>query len=208
MQLTLLADTHGLHRQLPELAGEVLIHAGDFCGPDRKALPVDFFDWLADLDFRHKILIAGNHDFIAEEQPDFFVACLPPEVIYLEDDGCWIEGYHFWGSPVTPNLPSWAFGKHQQQSLHPHWEKIPATVDILITHTPPAGTLDQSSAGYELGCPELSSALPRIKPKLHVFGHVHNSYGEVKEGGIHFVNAANMKSGGGLSNLPIEVTLP
>lgn len=207
MTLTLISDTHGYHRQLPELSGEVLIHAGDFCGSRERSIPTDFFDWLEAQDFKHKILVAGNHDFIADEQPDFFLACVPPDVIYLDDDGCSIEGINFWGSPVTPNLANWAFGKRPGESLLSHWNLIPKSTDVLITHTPAEDILDQSSTGYSLGCPELKQVIEQIQPKIHVFGHVHNCYGQTTLGNTRFFNASNMNSAKGLVNSVIRVEL-
>lgn len=49
-------------------------------------------------------------------------------------------------------------------------------IDILITHTPPQSHLDLSPV-YSTGCPYLLSETWRIRPKLHVFGHIHAGYG-------------------------------
>ena len=51
---------------------------------------------------------------------------------------------------------------------------IPDDTDILITHGPPLGYGDKCCSGQRAGCAELLSTVQlRVKPKLHVFGHIH-----------------------------------
>ncbi len=105
---------------------------------------------------------------------------------YLEDDGVVIEGVSFWGSPVTrpPTVwPSTAPGA----ALDAHWALIPQRVDVLITHGPPAGVLDLFH-GASIGCPQLRAAVRAKRPRVHLFGHVHDARGEATIGGGRFVN--------------------
>ncbi|MCB1229308.1 MAG: metallophosphoesterase, partial [Verrucomicrobiae bacterium] len=64
-----LSDTHGLHaameHDIPE--GDVLIHAGDFCGRGLVEEVVEFAHWMGSLPHRHKLATAGNHDRPVEE---------------------------------------------------------------------------------------------------------------------------------------------
>jgi len=54
------------------------------------------------------------------------------------------------------------------------WEMIPSDTDILVTHTPPIGYGDLCCTGVRAGCVELLSTVQnRVKPKYHVFGHIH-----------------------------------
>ena len=87
MKLVIISDTHGLHHDLDLPDGDILIHAGDFCHMGGIDYVYDFLGWYGELDFEHKILIAGNHDFFADEQPEKFAALLPESVIYLNDSG-------------------------------------------------------------------------------------------------------------------------
>ena len=57
------------------------------------------------------------------------------------------------------------------------WSNIPSDTTLLITHTPPAGHLDNSAHWTHGGCPALSQALLRTKPRLHVCGHCHKGRG-------------------------------
>lgn len=58
-----------------------------------------------------------------------------------------------------------------------------ANLDIIMTHGPPKYRLDQrrlktgGTQGAALGCRHLFRAVRRARPKLHVFGHVHEGYG-------------------------------
>ncbi len=84
------------------------------------------------------------------------------------------------------------------------YANIPADTDILVTHAPPQGILD---AGQ--GCAELLEASKRVRPKLHVFGHVHAGYGVLRRGPTIFVNAAMTGADGPVDarQVPIVVDL-
>ena len=84
------------------------------------------------------------------------------------------------------------------------WARIPADVDILMTHTPPSGVLDFAKCGANVGCPELGERLKGLSQcRLHVFGHIHENHGvlvtkkivEGKEFEFLSVNAALMRGG-------------
>lgn len=46
-----------------------------------------------------------------------------------------------------------------------------------ITHGPPHGVLDQVAAGFNVGCEALAARLTELRPRLHVFGHIHEAHG-------------------------------
>lgn len=81
------------------------------------------------------------------------------------------------GSPFTPQYGISAF----QYSSNPRfWTEILAPLrtgpEILITHGPPKLHLDARDF-HRAGCPYLGEEVARIRPRLHVFGHIHASYG-------------------------------
>ena len=204
MRIVFISDTHGLHRELGLPGGDMIIHGGDFCGGDSRRDSEDFLEWFDGLDFRYKLFTAGNHDFFADKHQTEFSAMIPSGILFLNDRGIEIEQLSFWGSPVQPGLQGWAFGKRRGAEMQPHWELIPSEVDILLTHTPPWGILDQSRSGYSLGCEELRSELDqRIHPSYHLFGHVHASYGMHEMAGTVYMNGSNMDSDRGLVNDPL-----
>jgi Icc-related predicted phosphoesterase len=67
--------------------------------------------------------------------------------------------------------------------------------------------LDHSPTDYPrpAGDKELREAVIRVKPKLHVFGHVHSGYGVRPTHHTVFVNAALFGLDGNLKNRPIVV---
>ncbi|PQE33863.1 hypothetical protein CJF32_00010888 [Rutstroemia sp. NJR-2017a WRK4] len=49
-------------------------------------------------------------------------------------------------------------------------------VDIVMTHGPPHGILDECDQGHA-GCENMLHAIKRAKPLMHCFGHIHEGYG-------------------------------
>ena len=83
---------------------------------------------------------------------------------------------------------------------------IPENTDILITHGPPYGYLDKLPHIPEnLGCELLRNRVDVIKPKIHVFGHIHYGYGYVNNGDTHFINAAVLGEQYTYVNKPVDV---
>ena len=203
MKFIAISDTHGRHRALTLPKGDVIIHAGDFCHYGGNIGMHDFLSWFRHLDFEVKILIAGNHDFYAAEQSDDFEAMLSKEIIYLNDSGITIQGINIWGSPVQPDLTGWAFGKERGSAMKAHWDLIPNDTDILITHSPPYGVLDKPRSEHAVGCEELALRLAKLQVKVHIFGHIHESYGIVQIGETTYINASNYNSSKGLVNAPV-----
>ena len=180
------------HDELGVLRGDVLIHVGDMFDlfarePDDLAR-VD--DWFGRQQFDLILCIAGNHDRPLE-RPRSGRTSPFRNVIYLEDERIEHKGVTFYGSPWVPDLPGHAFHA-PADVLRQKWAAIPEGTDVLITHTPPAGILDQSSRGQSLGCQSLADAVEQICPRLHCFGHVHASGGSVKSGATTYVNAASL----------------
>ncbi len=68
---------------------------------------------------------------------------------------------------------------------------IPVDTDVLITHGPPFGILDETFEKEKVGCEELLKAVNRVRPKIHIFGHIHEAYGELKLNGTHFINPSS-----------------
>ena len=86
------------------------------------------------------------------------------------------------------------------------WSQIPPGVDILVTHMPPHGVLDTNTGKVKAGCPDLATAvITRVKPRIHVFGHIHESAGVSRMGGTLFINAASKIPKSKLLNKPIIV---
>jgi Icc-related predicted phosphoesterase len=189
MRIVCLSDTHNLaeHGVLPD--GDLLIHAGDLTMGGTHEEVCRAHAWLARLPHRHKIVIAGNHDFLFERQPAS-ARSLMREVVYVEDEQVEIDGLRIWGSPWQPWFFDWAFNLARGPAIRAKWDLIPSGIDILVTHGPPAGHGDLTDRGERVGCADLLVAVRRILPRLHVFGHVHEGYGTTWERGTLCVNAS------------------
>ena len=190
MRLVLMSDTHTLTEGLVVPNGDVLIHAGD-CTNNGEAFDLMKFGcFLYDQPHKHKLIIAGNHDFCFEKKLQKSLDLLPKGVVYLQDDSTEIDGVKFWGSPWQPEFFDWAFNLQRGEEIRKKWDLIPEGTDVLITHGPPKGFLDMCKRDGRCGCEELLSALDRVKPKLHVFGHIHEGYGRARRGETDLINAS------------------
>jgi predicted phosphodiesterase len=188
VRIVCISDTHAQHRNLVVPDGDVLVHAGDFTRSGSEKDVRDFDAWLGALPHRHKVIIAGNHDFCFEYDPA--ARGWISNAHYLQDEGLTLDGVRFWGSPWQPRFFDWAFNLDRGAPLRRVWALIPSDTDVLITHGPPFGILDTTSRGEPVGCEELLGAVRRVRPRLHVFGHIHEDHGEQTLGPTHFVNAS------------------
>ena len=177
MRLVLISDTHNQQRSLVLPAGDALVHAGDFTMRGTEVEVAAFGAWLEAQPFRHKIVVAGNHDFLFEREPRFARSLLPADVHYLCDSEVTLEGLRFWGAPWQPWFLDWAFNLQRGGEIAAKWALIPQGVDVLITHGPPMGTADRTERGENVGCADLGEAMARVKPRLSVFGHIHEGHG-------------------------------
>lgn len=196
-KIVFVSDTHNKHKHLTSKAmgnilgeGDFLVHAGDCTSMGSKHEITQFLEWFSNTSFKHKIFIAGNHDFGFEQQTDISQEYKDMGVIYLFDNETTIDGIKFYGSPWQPEFHNWAFNLSRGEELSEKWEQIPQDVDVLITHGPAYGILDYAPIGGHVGCEELYRKIVEVKPKIHVCGHIHEGYGQKTMGGIEFLNAS------------------
>lgn len=182
-----------LHSRVQVPDGDVLVFAGDFMNSGYKFGDIfDFGAWFSSLPHKKKVIVPGNHDRLIESSPSSAIPFFP-ECLWLINQSAVLDGIFFYGSPITPYFMGWAYGEVPEQ-IKPYWDKIPERTDVLITHGPPEGILD--GEGYHhMGCPELLKAVERVKPQLHLFGHIHSGYGHAHSlpgplGKTHFYNVA------------------
>ena len=189
MKLIAISDTHGLHGSLTIPDGDFLIHAGDLTRHGTLEDVIDFNNFLAALPHPHKIVTAGNHDFCFEKNRK---ACeeILTNCIYLQDQEVTIEGVRFYGSPWQPWFYDWAFNLQRGSEIRAKWDLIPEGIDILITHGPPYGIGDLTARGDNAGCQDLLKVVEKIKPRVHIFGHIHEGYGVTSNGVTAFINAS------------------
>ncbi|KAM3718483.1 UPF0046 protein [Dirofilaria immitis] len=211
--------------------GDILIVAGNFTlfgGPDEVE---DFSKYLKQLPHTFKIVIAGGNEYTFDDRfvkvsgsklgakklavkqtlSNHFslqeiknAKAKLEDAIYLKDSSMKLFGIRIYGTPWLPQYNDEAFDLPRGQALLDKWNDIPTGVDVLITHTPPLGHGDMLSTGQHVGCVELlNSVVKRIRPKYHVFGHIHSGYGCTTDGYTKFVNCSLVDDRLQLTNNPI-----
>ena len=156
------SDTHGRHRELrvPEEA-DIVICAGDVVEDNLKGGEYnDFIEWFSSLPARWKIFVPGNHElsFELDKAKEITDIMKSKGITVLQNaiedcDGVII------GS-ISPNI---TIAK----------EDIPTDIDLLVTHFPPYGILDEG-----MGSTEILNFVMHSKPKYHLFGHIHSTAGQ------------------------------
>jgi Icc-related predicted phosphoesterase len=206
MKLVCMSDLH-CKTDMFIPSGDVLVVAGDITGQGEMVTFKRIIDSLAQTSHPHKILVAGNHDFCFENENRFYTRDYMAEagITYLEHSFVTIEDKVFFGSPYVP-IMGWAFGYDRYSNAgRRRWECLPDNIDVLITHGPPSGIRDFYTRSY--GCPHLYQAVQRIKPKFHIFGHIHDGYGITETEHTTFVNCSLMNEEYELTNKPIVVEI-
>lgn len=192
MKILHLSDTHGLHRKLKDLPeADVIVHSGDFTMAGSENEAVDFLKWFCNLSYSHKVFIAGNHDMCLYGAT---VSGLDDNCQYLCNSGVTIGGVRFYGVPLFMEAA-------MDGTSDKDYRAIPYDTDVLITHQPPYGILDFDD-NYHYGSKTLLQRVEEVKPRLHLFGHKHNSYGSLQLHGTTFSNAALLGEDYGLKKSP------
>jgi predicted phosphohydrolase len=171
-----MSDTHGLHEALIVPDGDVLVHAGDVTLHGTMEELIAFNEYLGTLPHRHKLVIAGNHDWCFEKRPEV-CARLLTNATYLQDTAITIAGVKFYGSPWQPWFYDWAFNLQRGPQIREKWLLIPRDTDVLITHGPPYGHGDLTSRHERAGCEDLLEIVEQIEPQAHICGHIHEAAG-------------------------------
>jgi Icc-related predicted phosphoesterase len=215
-RITFISDTHTKHDKVSGFltGGDMLIHAGDLTGRGYITEIENFMKWYDNINnYDTKVFIAGNHDFGFQDDNQKLRGLLTgyKTIEYLQDDLLMVgEDYDnmikIWGSPWQPEFHNWAFNLPRGEKIKEKWDMIPVDTDILITHGPPFGKLDYVPYNnINVGCEELMKRVEEVKPKIHVFGHIHEGYGYVFDGNTHFINAAVLNGRYEFRNKPITV---
>ena len=184
VRIVCISDTH-THKPTFLPHGDVLVHAGDLTNNGTVAEIQDQIDWISSLPYEHKIVIAGNHDSWfdprARRTTDTTKAPCWGTVHYLQHSSVQLtfpssahRQLSFYGAPQIPKCGGEDFAFQYRRSDDAWSFTIPPT-DVLITHTPPRHHLDLPAG---LGCDYLLKEVWRVRPKVHIFGHVHAGHGK------------------------------
>jgi predicted MPP superfamily phosphohydrolase len=194
MRLVLISDIHDRPVAIP--TGDCLILAGDiFCGDDTASLRSDL-TWIKSLGFKHTLAVLGNHDLVLthllKTQPKTALGLLMSAgVTLLQDSDTVVDGLRFYGV-------DW-----RSQTA------IPAGSDVVISHCPAKGMVDQRQppTSEHLGDGWLAKQIEVVKPRLVVSGHFHGGYGRAERDGTTFVNCSLANEARELANKPGVVDL-
>lgn len=182
MKILHLSDTHGCHRRLIDLPeADIVVHSGDFCMVGSETEAIDFLNWFCDLPYAHKIFICGNHDDCLYGAN---IDGLDSNVHYLCNTGVEINGVNFYGVPMF-------MGDCVTERQSRNISKIQEGTDVLITHSPAYGILDYDDS-INYGDKQLLTKVMELRPKLHLFGHIHRQHSIISMDGITFSNGAIM----------------
>lgn len=220
MIIDCVADLHGHYPKLE--GGDLLIVAGDLTRQDQAWEYIEFGRWINNQKYRKKIVIAGNHDNIAQKAEPF-INPESDEWKYLCDSGTEFEDLMIWGSPWTKTFPGMnpnckAFTCDTDDELAEKWSLIPSETDILITHSPPFGIFDgvdtnpYDDTEFHVGSHSLNQCIlskvnyPNLK--LHVFGHIHEHGGKMVDlVDLKCVNASYVNEKYKPVNKPVRIVL-
>jgi Icc-related predicted phosphoesterase len=208
MKIICFADTHRCVEGLDISKADIVVCAGDFCNSGSLKDVIVFNNWFSKLPCKYKIIVAGNHDVCFETNPSLTKPLLDKGIIYLQDEEVLIEGIKFYGSPWQLPFMNWAFNLPEDE-LEKKFFHIPLNVDILITHSPPYGILDNTPTKTNLGSRSLLKKVLQVKPRFHIFGHIHHGYGKYtdKANNITFINASLLDEDYKFVNEPIIIEI-
>jgi Icc-related predicted phosphoesterase len=188
-KIVCIADVHNFRPELPK--GDILVVGGDLTDMGTMDQTFMALDWIAEQPHEVKIITPGNHDFFFQTNTATSrKQCEELGIVLLMDEEYHTHGLHFWGAPWQPWFHNWAFNLERGPDIAEKWDLIPMDTDVLITHGPALGHLDDNPMGWAVGCEDLMRTVGQVKPRLHVFGHIHHSYGVQHTRDTLFVNAS------------------
>jgi Icc-related predicted phosphoesterase len=156
------SDTHGLHRDVivPEEA-DIVICGGDAVEDNLKGDEYDdFIDWFSSLSAKYKIFIPGNHElsFEIDNSKEIKKAMDDKGILVMQNSIRDYDGVTICSIGGNISIAD---------------EDIPTDIDILVTHYPPYGILDEG-----LGSAEILNFVMKSKPTYYLFGHIHATAGQ------------------------------
>lgn len=219
-----ISDTHSMHRSTGNLPdADIFIHSGYVAKVGSDSELGDFNHWLGTIKhkYQHMLIISGNHDYwdtnwrmnrgwlSASEahSPNYFQSKITNAKV-LNHEMAEVMGLKIWGAGWHPRRGDSRSGNN--------YADIPAGIDILVTHEAPFGIFDMTGGGHWGSSHELLGAIYRAKPKVHLFGHIHEQRGHWDRNNDHFEGGVEYRpsphtgqvfrpNGPPAQNYPVEV---
>lgn len=223
MRIMAVSDLHGELAGIDPTGADVVVIAGDVA-PLRGRTPwhlreqaawvnEEFREWTSSFPGVAFVVVPGNHDFFALRPPapgghgrggadnaddEWLGYGFSANVRFLVGAGAEVAGLRFFGTPWVPVISgAWAFEAGHDE-LTAEFAKIPAGLDVLITHSPPrvpGSDIDRSlqTNSPHFGSPELTNAILAKRPRLAFCGHVHSgAHGAVAYEGMRLFNVSRL----------------
>ncbi|MFC3614676.1 metallophosphoesterase [Lutimaribacter marinistellae] len=175
MKILAFSDLHMARARAADLVAasagaDLVIGAGDYCNM-RQGLD-EVMAMLAGVD-APLVLVPGNAESAAELKD-----AAPKGVITLHGQGMEFDGIEIFG--LGYGVPPTPFGAWSCDHSEAEAAELLARcdhADILVTHSPPKGLGDVTSQGSSVGSTAIRDAIERLRPKLALCGHIHDSWG-------------------------------
>ena len=206
MKFCVISDTHNRLNTVTIPECDILIHAGDMTGRGYVWEIEKQCELIGKAPAKHKLITPGNHDFLAQDQPAVFRdICKSHNIIPLINESIVVEGIKMYFSPYSPTFFSWAFMADRGDRIRDIWAMIPDNTEILVTHSPAFGILDQLPDGASVGCKDLLERIRDLKDlRVHVAGHIHHMGGKTQLiNGVTHINASIVGEDYKVANKPI-----
>lgn len=215
MKVLATSDLHGNLNDLNFESADIVLIAGDFMEQkgfgkwrmqdQKKWLYEKFFPLVEKHTNVHFVAVPGNHDLCLDWRLTSKFKDMnwnikwPKNFHLLVDEMIELNGLKIYGTPWVPVISMiWAY-EAEHDALVKKFSKIPANLDILLTHTPPRipdSCIDRSMqwGGYEaFGSSELAQAIFEKRPKNLFCGHIHSgTHGEVMFEGCKCYNVSRV----------------
>ena len=181
LKIVCISDTHSKQHELKIPKCDLFIAAGDLINNKEGENEIKSFNkWVEKIESKNKIIIAGNQDNYLNNNKSK-IKDIFPSLNYLEYNSFQLNNPNIliYGAPCILRRNFFISGNAfslSGEDMRRHFENIPSNTDILVTHVPPYGVLDISYKNKHLGSKWLRNEIcNRIHPKIHIFGHNHDS---------------------------------
>jgi Icc-related predicted phosphoesterase len=208
LKIIAISDVHGKWNKLTIPECDLLISAGDYSFRGEVHMVKDFHKWLDKQPAKNIISVQGNHEVWVEKNFDEARKIAQeqcPRVVFVEHDMVRVYGLKIFCSAWSPEFHRWAYNgartledaqRMQIPYIKDKWADIPIDCDIVVTHTPCHGFLDQVyhvdgvTPKERVGCWHLLERFMQTNAKVHICGHIHSGHGFKEFNGKHLYNAS------------------
>eukprot|EP00026_Physarum_polycephalum_P006958 Phypoly_transcript_07011.p1 GENE.Phypoly_transcript_07011~~Phypoly_transcript_07011.p1 ORF type:complete len:472 (+),score=62.51 Phypoly_transcript_07011:66-1418(+) len=198
VRVVTISDTHNETKNLKLPWGHILVHAGDVLtesglrhvkqkkGGEKLEVTVTpygtdlftkFASWFGALPHPHKVLIAGNHDWVMQAMGSAEIVKVlekysvnPKSIAYLEHEEAVVGPVKVFGSPFA----YWGSHNNAFMTKMSDYSSMTKDTHIMVTHYPAILPKEEGRFREDR---DIVDAMVRCKTLLHVGGHCHWAHG-------------------------------